>query len=290
MSTRILYQLAALSLPILVLQACAVGSTPIEKKSLAQQRAMLDQNTKTLGYGPQSPRDIDRTIGLNPLVFSLAPDAKQMNLCNIHLHKNAEHKGGEFTTYAGDGDGHGYDTGYKYSGQLTAAERAPLAEAVCPSEYSAIQSGDTLEVHYVYSTSLVKPGATLGACVANPVLNPQLRVEGQVIVAVNDDNATDFMDLAKYDIRDKRTQAINIPTDTGVPVQYVGSTTGPNYNEQGSPYNVTWSLRPQVKKVNIKSIGKWCERNVFDEDHAHGVPPSVKIRSAISSICICSAV
>lgn len=24
-----------------------------------------------------------------------------MNLCNIHFHKNAEHKGGEFTVYAG---------------------------------------------------------------------------------------------------------------------------------------------------------------------------------------------
>ena len=284
MSTRTLCKLAVLSLPILALQACAVGSNHIEKKSVAQQRAMLAQNTKSLGFGPQSPRDIDRTIGLNPLVFSLAPSAKHMNLCNIHLHENAEHKGGEFTTYAGDGDGHGYGTGYQYSGQLTAAESAPLAEAVCPSEHSAIQSGDTLEVHYVYSTSLVKPGATLGACVANPVLNPQLRVEGQVIVAVNDDNAADFMDLAKYDIRDKRTQAINIPTDTGIPVEYVGSTTGPSYNEQGSPYNVTWSLRPKVKKVNIKSIGKWCERNVFDEDHAHGVRNLVTNPNLLSPI------
>ncbi len=47
-----------------------------------------------------------------------------MNLCNIHLHKNAEHKGGEFTTYAGNGDGHGYLTGYKYSGHLSEAELA----------------------------------------------------------------------------------------------------------------------------------------------------------------------
>ncbi len=271
MSTQILYKLAILSLPIITLQACAVGSEPVEKKTIAQQRATLAQNTNNIGFGPQSPRDLDRSAGQNPLVFSVAPDAKQMNLCNIHLHKNAEHKGGEFTTYAGDGNGHGYDTGYKYSGQLTAAEQAPLAEAVCASKHNAIQSGDTLEVHYVYSTSLVQPGATLAACVANPVLNPQLRVEGQVIVAVNDDNATDFMEMTKYAVSDKRTQAINIPTDTGTPVEYVGSTTGPSYNEQGSPYKVTWSVRPEVKKVNIKSLGKWCERNVFDEDHAHGV-------------------
>jgi len=39
-----------------------------------------------------------------------------MNLCDIHFHKNAEHKGGEFTTYAGHGDGHGYLSGFKYNG------------------------------------------------------------------------------------------------------------------------------------------------------------------------------
>lgn len=45
-----------------------------------------------------------------------------MNLCNIHFHKNAEHKGGEFTKYAGNGDGNGFQSGYKYSGKLSAFE------------------------------------------------------------------------------------------------------------------------------------------------------------------------
>ena len=49
-----------------------------------------------------------------------------MSLCNIHFHKNAEHKGGEFTAFAGNGDGHGYLSGYQYSGQLTEAELSPL--------------------------------------------------------------------------------------------------------------------------------------------------------------------
>ena len=45
-----------------------------------------------VGYGPQTPRDIDSTVGTNPSVFSLAPDSSEMNLCNIHFHNNAEHK------------------------------------------------------------------------------------------------------------------------------------------------------------------------------------------------------
>lgn len=34
-----------------------------------------------------------------------APPFQQMNLCNIHFHKNAEHKGGEFTAVASKGHG-----------------------------------------------------------------------------------------------------------------------------------------------------------------------------------------
>jgi len=66
-------------------------------------------------------------------------------------------------------------------------------------------------------------------------------------------------------------QALNIPGATGTPVQYAGSTTGPGYNEKGSPFQVTWSVRPRVAKVNIETVGEWCKGNVFNEDHAHGV-------------------
>ncbi len=55
------------------------------------------------------------------------------------------------------------------------------------------------------------------------------------------------------------------------PVEYEGSTTGPGYNEKGSPFQVSWSVRPKVAKVNIESVGKWCQGNTFKEDHAHGV-------------------
>ncbi len=64
-------------------------------------------NTDGKGFGPQSPRDIDQSYGVNQRVFGTAPNRSQLNLCNIHFHENAEHKGGNFTTYAGNGDGKG---------------------------------------------------------------------------------------------------------------------------------------------------------------------------------------
>lgn len=85
-----------------------------------------------------------------------------MNLSNIHFHKNAEHKGGEFNLYAGNGDGYSYQSGYKYSGKLT-----------------------------------------------------------------------------QHGIKNGLHQALNIPDNTGKAVQYAGSTTGPGYNEKGSPYQVS---------------------------------------------------
>lgn len=64
---------------------------------------------------------------------------------------------------------------------------------------------------------------------------------------------------------------LNIPDDTGKPIQYAGSTRGPAYNEKDSPFQVTWSVRPEVKKVHIDSVGAWCKDNSFNESHAHDV-------------------
>jgi hypothetical protein len=61
------------------------------------------------------------------------------------------------------------------------------------------------------------------------------------------------------------------PHDTGTSVQYAGSTTGPSYNETGSPFQVTWSVRPEVAKLSISSVDTWLQGIAFDEDHAHGV-------------------
>lgn len=115
------FGLAVFLLSIVTLPASAASLNHVSDETVSQQRTKLAQNTINTGIGPQSPRDIDNTLGVNRVVFSPAPSSENMNLCNIHLHKNAEHKGGEFTTSAGNGDGYGYNTGYKYSGQLTAA-------------------------------------------------------------------------------------------------------------------------------------------------------------------------
>lgn len=251
---------------------------------IAEQRQMLEENTRGAGFGPQSPRDIDAVEGRNSRTFSPAPASTAMNLCNIHMHKNAEHKGGEFTTYAGNGDGYGYHSGFQYSGELDASELEPLGQDVCPGKHGGLSAGDTVEVHYVYSSAQVAPGPTLGACLSDAIRNPQLKVETQVYVLVNDDDALDFSRLTHHDKVDGLHQALNIPDNTGTPVEYAGSTTGPTYNEKGSPFQVAWRVRPEVARVAIESVGEWCEGNVFEEDHAHGVRNLVTNPDLLSTI------
>ena len=259
--------------PLGVLHSAEHGSAhgPVADAVIQQQNAMLAKSAEGRGFGPQSPRDISALVGNNLRAFSAAPAHTDMNLCNIHFHKNAEHKGGEFTRYAGNGDGHGFDTGFQYAGHLSAAELAPTIEAVCPSTHGSLVPGDTIEVHYVHSSAHVMPGPTLGACLSETTKNPQLRVEAQVFVLVNDARAADFRELTRHGLVNGLHQAWRMPNDSGTPVQYPGSTTGPSYNEKASPLQVTWRVRPKVQKVNAQSVGAWCKGNVFKEDHAHGV-------------------
>lgn len=238
---------------------------------IASQRQALSANTDGKGFGPQSPRDIDQTYGLNKRVFNMAPERSQMNLCNIHFHKGAEHKGGEFNTYAGNGDGKGNHTGFLYDGRLNEQQMKPVYTPICAAKGQSLAVGDTIEVHFVHSSAQVKPGPTLGACLADSTMNPQLRVEAQVLVLANDDTALDFTEMARVEQVNGYYQAPNVPSNTGKPVSYAGSTTGPSYNEIASPLQVSWSVRPNVAVVDIETVGKWCENNAFDEDHAHGV-------------------
>ena len=272
-----------------VAAALFVGAAPAISKTVSdsvieKNRAALEKNTDGKGFGPQSPRDIDSKAGTNKRVFGFAAPSTQMNLCNIHFHKNAEHKGGEFTTYAGNGDGKGYMTGFKYDGELSDSEKEPVQAKICAAKGGSLMTGDTIELHYVYTSNDIKPGPTLGACLSDSSMNPGLRVEGQVFVLVNDDDALDFGDLAKVEQRDGYYQAVNIPNNTGTPVEYIGSTTGPSFNETASPLKVSWSVRPQVAKVDIESVGEWCESNEFNEDHAHGVRNLVTNEKLLSPI------
>ena len=222
------------------------------------------------GYGPQTPRDIDNLAGDNPVKFQLAGSSSELNLCNIHFHNNAEHKAKDFSIYAGKGNkgvGGGYQCGI--SEQLTKAELKAPKQEIC----KGLEPGDTIEVHWVHSSCDVEPGPGLGSCLSDACANPDLRVETQVFTLVNDSSALDFNDL-DYDGNQVNGfhQAKSIPSTTGAPVVFAGSTTGPKYNEQScSALQVTWSVRPQCAKLDINTIGKWCESNAFDEDHAHGV-------------------
>lgn len=232
--------------------------------------------------GPQTPRDIDSLLGTNKRVFSVAPPAAEMNLCNIHMHANAEHKAKDFGIYAGKAEGVGGGYQCAMSQSLTEAELAPPKKNLCKD----INPGDTIEVHWVHSSCDVAPGKGLGACLNDACANPNLRVETQVFTVVNDKDALDFNDFAyKKNMANGYHQAKAIPTDTGAPVEFLGSTTGPSYNNNScSPLQVTWSVRPQCAKVDINSLSKWCSNNVFEEDYAHGVRDLVTDPKLLSDI------
>ena len=150
-------------------------------------------------------------------------------------------------------------------------ELAPVDMKIGASKHGDLVPGDTIEIHFVHSSAQVAPGATLGACVSKAITNPHLRVETVVGVLVNDATAADFAKMAAVEKVDGLYQAVHLPSDLGTPVVYAGSTTGPNYNEKGSPFHVTWSVRRKVVKVDITSVNACLKNNVFGEDHAHGV-------------------
>lgn len=262
----------------------AESSKIVGDEIIEAQRAALATNTKDAGFGPQSPRDLGTLVGENKLAFSHAPAYTEMNLCNIHFHENAEHRGGQFTTFAGNGNGKGYGTGFVYDGTLSDAELAPLGRKVGENDYGYLKPGDTIELHYVHTSAKITPGPTLGSCLSEAIVNPQLRVETQVYVLVNDDAAADFVNLTEVGKVNGFYQAVNMPQDTGTPIAYAGSTTGPSYNEKASPLQVSWSVRPEVIKVSITSVETWLSDNIFDEKKAHGVRNLVVNPNLISSL------
>lgn len=231
-------------------------------------------------YGPQTPRDITKKDGKNPQTFPIAPPSRAMNLCNIHFHANAEHKGPGYAVFASPGE-HG---GYKCNGsaKLSKAELTSPEHGAC----HGLKAGDTIEVHWVFSSCNVAPGKGLGACLSEQCTNPTLRVEAQVFLVTNDPKADDF---AKYDYAGTVVHGFHqpkaLPTGTGRPLEFLGSTTGPSYTEaKCSPLQVTWNVRPACAKIDINSLNKWCEKNVFEEDHAHGVRALVTAPELLSKI------
>ncbi|MEM7729507.1 MAG: delta-class carbonic anhydrase [Pseudomonadota bacterium] len=242
--------------------------------------AMTDDGPLCLTMGPQTPRDISAVNGLNTVMFEQAPPASEMNLCNIHTHTNAEHKGPGFSIFVDDSDYGGYAC--NGTPDLTDAELMPA-----PGAYGKVEPGDTIEVHWVHTTCDADPGEGLGACVPEGCTDPLLRVEAQTFLVVNDANALDFttMGYRGFEVNGL-DQAKMIPANTGAPVTFRGSTTGPSYNESVcSPAQVTWSVRPQCAKVDINSLHRWAEMgNVFNEVESHGVRQLVTAPELLSPI------
>lgn len=218
------------------------------------------------GYGPQSPRDIATAAGTNAQVFARAPHATAMNLCNIHSHVNAEHMGPGFSAFAQNDERGGYIC--NGTAALSPAERADPGKGA----FHGVKAGDTLEVHWVYTSCDISPGEGLASCLSDRCANPQLRVETQVFLLVNDRTAANFLD---FTYPGQKTNGLHqpkaLPGGSGDPVQYPGSTTGPDFTMSTcSPLQVSWSVRPQCRKLDIASMHKWAEAgNVFNEDHAH---------------------
>ncbi len=217
--------------------------------------------------GPQTPRDIASASGLNTEAFALAPPVSEMNLCNIHTHTNAEHKGPGFSVFVSADDDGGFAC--NETPNLSEAELAPA-----PGAYEGVQPGDTIEVHWVHTSCAATPGEGLGACVPEGCSDPLLRVEAQVFLVVNDPDALDFTTMAYGgNVVEGRHQAKSIPSDTGDPVLFRGSTTGPKYDQSNcSPARVTWNVRPACARLDINSLHRWAaDGNVFNETHSHGV-------------------
>ena len=230
--------------------------------------------------GPQTPRDIGSVTGLNTEQFPLAPAPGEMNLCNIHTHTNAEHKGPGFGIFVSDADDGGFAC--NETPDLGEADVAPA-----PGAYGGVAPGETIEVHWVHTSCAATPGEGLGACVPEGCDAPLLRVETQVFLVVNDANALDFTTLAYGgNVVDGRHQAKSIPATTGEPVVFRGSTTGPSYDQSNcSPARVTWSVRPQCARLDIASLHRWAESgNVFNETKSHGVRQLVTAPELLSPI------
>ena len=263
---------------LVMLMACGSGettttdSTDMNANEDTATTASSNEEQLCLDAGPQTPRDISNVEGLNTVAFPMAPAVTEMNLCNIHTHTNAEHKGPGFSVFVGATDDGGYAC--NDTDALTEAELTDPHNGEGP--YKGVKPGDTIEVHWVHTSCDVTPGEGLGSCLAEGCDDPLLRVEAQTFLLVNDSSAANFMDFNYPGAIDSSTglhQAKAIPTGTGEPVVFRGSTTGPSYNQsECSPMKVTWSVRPNCMKLDINSLHEWAKSgNIFNETKSHGV-------------------
>jgi hypothetical protein len=227
------------------------------------------EDNRCIGAGPQAPRDVDKLAGTNSVVFNVAPAIDDMNMCNIHFHRNAEHKAAAFSTFVEDGSNSGWACQEPAAGRL---EKEHVEYNGC----EGIAEGDTIEVHWVYTTcdteaEGVSPmGGGLNACMTTSCSNPQLRVVAQVFVLQKNGELKFAESPVSY----------NDPT-----VVYKGSTTGTTYsNSHCSPFQVTWDVKTTCSTLDIDDFSKWCNDNKYKEKHAHGVRELVTSEALLGKI------
>ena len=235
----------------------------------AKHEAPKDKN-HCIGAGPQAPRDIDKHAGSNAVIFSEAPAIADMHLCNVHFHRNAEHKAAAYSIYVEDGVNSGWACQEPAAGRL---EEKHAEYEGC----KGIAPGDTIEVHWVYTTCDIESegvsplGSALSACLTTTCSNPQLRVEAQVMVLQKNGEL-------KFSSESPISHSDPIVT-------YIGSTTGPTYsNDHCSPYQVTWDVKTTCDTLDIDDFSKWCSHNKYDDHHAHGVRELVTPEALLSPI------
>jgi len=112
----------ALGVAALALAACSgeTASTSADDTAKKAEMAATEAALCTT-MGPQTPRDISSKAGLNTTMFDMAPASTTMNLCNIHSHTNAEHKGPGFEVFVNNTDNGGFAC--NGTADLTAARR-----------------------------------------------------------------------------------------------------------------------------------------------------------------------
>ena len=128
------------------LSACTTESTVLKETiPLENKPATVELCTD---FGPQTPRDISNSTGLNVADFAMAPAYNEMNLCNIHTHTNAEHKGPGFSTFINNSENGGYacnDTSILTETELFDPYQGKGA-------FKGAKPGDTIEVHWVHTS------------------------------------------------------------------------------------------------------------------------------------------
>lgn len=237
--------------------AQATEAKVVEQKILktTEAKSQKTPENRCEGSGPQTPRDIDKLIGKNKVLFTMAPEVKDMQLCNVHFHRFAENKSSKFSTFVQTGNSTGW------------ACKKPLGDEISlhdshDNACSGVESGDTIEVHWVYTSCDLKAkgiarGAGLKACTTETCANPQLRVEAEVFLLTKEGG----MDFTGSE-----------PSTPEESVLFAGSTTGPQWNNNNcSPLQVTWNVRKSCHELNIESLHNWCLNNQFGENHGHGV-------------------